>query len=457
MPVTSSVRHVPDEFSADRSPALPTRPLRGLLRHGDFLRLWSAQTVSALGSQITLLALPLTALLVLHAKPYEVALLATAGTLPTLAVGIPAGVWVDRVRRRPVMVAADLARAAMLASLPAAYALGLLTLPHLYVVAVVNGAFSTLFEIASQAYLPSVVAREQLIEANAKFETSRVVAWSSGPGAAGALISLVTAPVALLADAASFAVSACLIHSVSTHEPGPAVPQDRVDGRRRELSEGGRYVLGHPYLRPLLLGHALANLALGLVWAIVIVYAVRDLGVTAATVGLVLSLGQIGGLLGTVFGRRLAARLGVGQTVVTSLFLFAPATLLLAIAPRDLATVFLALGWILENLARALYGVSATSIRQALVPDRLLARASGFTTTAGTGAFPIGTAIGGALAGVLGLRQAMLFGAGVALLPFLAVAVSPVRSLRTVSPGTRDPEALLRPKEAPPAHHSSLS
>ena len=453
MPVTSSVRHVPDDVSADRSPPLPTRPLRGLLRHGDFLRLWSAQTVSALGSQITLLALPLTAVLVLHAKPYEVALLATAATLPTLAVGIPAGVWVDRVRRRPVMVEADLARAATLASLPAAYALGLLTLPHLYVVAVVNGAFSTLFEIASQAYLPSVVAREQLIEANAKFETSRVLASSGGPGAAGGLISLVTAPVALLADAASFAVSACLIHSVSTHEPGRPVPQDR-DGRRRELSEGGRYVLGHPYLRPLLLGHALANLALGLVWAIVIVYAVRDLGVTAATVGLVLSLGQIGGLLGTVFGRRLAARLGVGPTVRTSLFLFAPATLLLAIAPRDLATVFLALGWILENLARALYGVSATSIRQALVPDRLLARATGFTTTAGTGAFPIGTAIGGALAGVLGLRQAMLFGAGVALLPFLAVAVSPVRSLRTVSPGTRDPEALLRPKEAPPAHQS---
>jgi MFS family permease len=430
--VASSVRHVPDDPSADRSPAVPTLPLAGLVQHEGFLRLWSAQAVSALGSQISLLALPLTALLVLHAKPYEVALLATAGSLPTLAVGIPAGVWVDRVRRRPVMVTADLARAAMLASLPAAYALGSLTLPQLYFVAVVNGGFSTLFEIASQAYLPCVVTRAQLIDANAKFEISRIVAWSAGPGAGGGLISLVTAPVALLADAASFVASACLIRSVSTHEQRPAVAHHCAGDRRRELSEGGRYVLGHPYLRPLLLGHALANLALGLVWAIVVVYAVRELGLTAATVGLVLSLGQIGGFLGAVFGRRLADRLGVGPTVVTSLFLFGPATLLLAFAPRNVAIVFLALGWILENLARALYGVSATSIRQALVPNRLLARATGFTTTAGTGAFPIGTAIGGALAGALGLRQAMLLGTVVALLPFLPVALSPVRSLRSV-------------------------
>jgi MFS family permease len=430
---------VPDQVSAGRSPRVlaarwPALRLGGLWRHGNFLRLWSAQAVSALGSQITLLALPLTALLVLHAKPYEVALLATAGSLPTLAVGIPAGVWVDRVRRRRVMIAADLGRAAMLASAPVAYGLGILTLPHLYVVAVVNGSFSVLFEIASQAYLPSVVSRAQLIEANAKFEASRVIAWSAGPGAGGGLVSLVTAPVALLADAASFVASACLIGSVSGREERPPVMHDRAG----ELREGGRYVLGDRYLRPLLLGHALANLALGLVWAIVIVYAVRELGLTAAVVGVVLSLGQIGGFAGAVFGRRIAERLGVGPTVVTALFLFGPATLLLAVASRKAAIVFLALGWILENLARALYSVSATSIRQALVPDRLQARATGFTTTAGTGAFPLGTAIGGALAGAFGLRQAMLAGAVIGLLPFVPVAFSPVRSLRGL-PKDRDP------------------
>jgi MFS family permease len=424
---------VPDHVSAERpahaQPASsPSRPLGGLWRHPDFLRLWSAQAVSALGSQVTLLALPLTALLVLHARSYEVALLATAGSLPNL-LGIPAGVWVDRVQRRPVMIAADLSRAVLLVSAPVAYGLGILTLPQLYVIAVVNGSLSVLFEIASQAYLPSVVTRAHLIEANAKFEASRVVASAAGPGAGGGLISLVTAPVALLADAASFVASACLIGSVSRRDARPQVAHRGTGRRREELREGGRYVLGHPYLRPLLLAHSLANLALGLVWAIVIVYAVRELGLTAAVVGIVLSLGQIGGFSGAVFGRRIAERLGVGRALVTAFFLFGPATFVLAVAPRSAAILFLALGWILENLARALYGVSATSIRQALVPDGLQARVTGFSTTAGTGAFPLGTAIGGALAGGLGLRQAMFVGALISFLPFIPVIASPLRSL----------------------------
>jgi MFS family permease len=390
--------------------------------------------VSAVGSQVTLLALPLTALIVLHARPYEVALLSTAATMPNL-LGVAAGVWVDQMRRRPVMIAADIGRAVLLASAPVAYGLGILTLPHLYAIAVVNGTLSVLFEIASQAYLPSVVARTKLIEANAKFEASRVVASAAGPGAAGGLISLVTAPVALLADAASFVASALLIRSVSRRGEHLEVVGRETRAKRRGLREGGRYVLAHRYLRPLLLSHALANLALGLVWAIVVVYAVRQLGMTAALVGVVLSLGQIGGFAGAAFGRTVAARLGVGRTVVAALFLFGPATLLLAAAPRDAAVLFLALGWTLENLARALYSVSATSVRQALVPDRLQARVIGFTTTAGTGAFPLGTAIGGALAGGLGLRQAMLIGGLISFLPFIPVLASPVRSLRELPAG----------------------
>ena len=414
----------------------PARRLGGLWRHRDFRRLWGAQAVSELGSQVTLLALPLTALLALHARPYEVALLATANTLPTLALGIPAGLWIDRVRRRPVMVAADLGRAASLVSVPAAYGIGVLTLPQLYAVAVVNGSLSILFEIASQAYLPSVVTPAQLIEANAKFEGSRVVAWTAGPGAGGGLVSLVTAPVALLADAASFVVSAGLIGSVVACETPPEPTHDPARSTRRDLREGASYVLRHPYLRPLLASHALANLALGVVWAIVIVYAVRVLGLSAALVGVAFSLGQIGGFAGAVFARRLAKLAGVGRTIVAAFFLFGPATLLLAIATKTAAILFVAVGWTFENLARALYGVSATSVRQALVPHHLQARAVGFTTTAGTGAFPLGTAIGGALAGGLGLRHAMLIGALISFLPFIPVTASPVRGLRELPAST---------------------
>ncbi len=389
--------------------------------------------MSAIGSQVTLLALPLTAILVLHARAFEVALLSTAASLPYLALGIPVGVWVDRVRRRPVMVVADVGRAVMLISVPAAYGVGILTLPHLYVVAVVNGSLSVFFEIASQAYLPSVVTRKQLIEANAKFEATRVVAQAAGPGAGGVLVSLTTAPVALLTDAASFVASACLIASVSKRHETLQTASGDAPVKRHDLREGARYVLGHRYLRPLLIAHSLANLALGLVWSIVIVYAVRELGLTAAVVGVVLSLGQLGGFAGAALGRRVANIAGVGRVVVAAFFLFGPATLLLAGAPRSAAILFLTLGWTLENLARALYGVCATSVRQALVPDRLQARVTGFLTTAGTGAFPLGTAIGGALAAAAGLRAAMIVGAVISFLPFVPVAASPIRSLRELS------------------------
>ena len=407
------------------------RRLHGLWRHADFMRLWAAAGISAAGSQVTLLALPLTAILVLHATPFEVAALSMAVTVPNLALGIAAGAWLDRVRRRPVMVAADLGRAVVLSSVPLTYAFGAVSLPQLYAVALVSGSLTVLFEIASQAYLPSVVRRTQLVEANAKLQGVTVAAQAAGPSIGGALVALVSAPVAILADAASFVVSGVLIGSIAGRHEFQQ-PRSAVTSLRRELRDAASYTLSDRYLRPLLLAHALANLALGLVWAIVIVYAVRVLGLAAATIGVILSLGHIGGFAGAVFARRIAQRVGLGRVVVGSFFLFGPATLLLASATRNTAIVFVSVGWILESLARSLYSVSATSVRQALVPERLQARLSGFLATAGTGAFPLGTLLGGALAGAFGLRQAMAVAAAASFLPFVAVAASPVRSLRTL-------------------------
>jgi MFS family permease len=403
-----------------------------LWRHADFMRLWTAAGISAVGSQVTLLALPLTAILVLHASAFEVAVISTAVTLPYL-LGAAVGIWLDRVRRRRVMIVADFGRAVVLASVPVAYAFGVVNLPQLYAVALVSGMLTVFFEIASQAYLPSIVGREQLVEANAKLQGATVVAQGAGPGIGGALVTLVTAPVAILTDAVSFVVSGLLIGAISTRDELPQESHPAETTKRSELREGARYVFSDPYLRPLLLGHSLANLALGLLWAIVIVYAVRVLGLTAAMIGVILSLGHVGGFGGAVFARRAADRLGVGPVVVGSFFLFGPATLLLASATRHTAVVFVGLGWILESLARSLYGVSATSVRQALVPDRLQARVGGILATTGTGAFPLGTLLGGALAGAFGLREAMVVAAAVSFLPFLPVAASPVRSLREVS------------------------
>lgn len=399
------------------------------------MRVWAAAGISAVGSQVTLLALPLTAILVLHASAFEVAAISTAVTLPNL-LGIAAGVWLDRVRRRRVMIAADFGRAALLAAVPVAYAFGRLGLPLLYAVAFLGGTLGIFFEIASQAYLPSIVRREHLVEANADLQGLTVAATSVGPSVAGALVTLVSAPVAILADAVSFLLSGLLIGSISDrYEP-------QSTGRRPtsswgELRDGARYVFLDPYLRPLLVSHALANLALGLFWAIVLVYAVRELGLTSVAIGAILSVANVGGLAGVLLARRLADRAGVGRIVAASFFLFGPAIVLVAIAPTDTAIVFVGLGWAILSFARSLYIVSATSVRQALVPDRLQARASGVVTTTGTSAFPLGTLVGGALAAALGLREAMLVAATVSFLPFLPVVVSPLRSLREL-PGDGD-------------------
>jgi MFS family permease len=395
------------------------------------MRLWTAAGISAAGNQVTFLALPLTAILVLHASAFEVAAISTAVTLPNL-LGIAAGVWLDRVRRRRVMIAADFGRAAVLASVPVAYVFGLVDLKQLYVVALISGTLNVFFEIASQAYLPSIVGRERLVEANAKLQGLTVAADSAGPSIAGALVTLVSAPVAILADAVSFLVSGLLIGSISKDYEPPQEPSPRATTRGSELREGARYVFSEPHLRPLLLSHSLANLALGLLFANLLVYAVRMLGLSAAMIGAIFSFANIGVFAGAVFARRIAERAGVGQTVITSFFLFGPAALLLATATTESAVVFVGLGWTLQSFARSLYGVSATSLRQALVPDRLQARVSGVTATTGTSAFPLGTLVGGALAAAFGVREAMLIAAIVSFLPFLPVVVSRVRSLREI-------------------------
>jgi MFS family permease len=408
-------------------------PGSGLWSNREFLKLWAAQAVSAFGSQITNVALPLAAILALHASAFQVAVLTALASIPYAIFSIPGGVWVDRIRRRSLMVAADVGRGLILLSIPAAYVSGALTLPQLYLVAFAHGTLTVAFALASQAYLPSLLPRSELVDANAKFEATAVVARGAGPAAAGGLVSLVGAPLAILGDAIALLASGAFIRSIKHREPGREPENSSIRSVRRELHEGARYILSSAYLKPLLAGNSLANFSLGLVWSIVIVFAVRTLGLGPALVGIVLSLGQIGGLLGAALGTRIANAIGVGPTVTVSTFLFGPALVVLAAAPSATPVPFLALGWAIESFARALYGVSAASVRQALVPDRLQGRVVGFMSALGVGAFPLGALVGGAVAASLGLRAAMFVGAAVSFGPFLPTLFSPVRRLALLS------------------------
>ncbi|MEJ7696510.1 MAG: MFS transporter [Candidatus Limnocylindrales bacterium] len=277
----------------------PARRVESVLRNADFNRLWTAETISQFGTQVSLLAIPLVAVTLLHATPFEVALLGTIEFLPFILFSLPAGAWVDRLRRRPILIAGDLGRAVMLASVPIAYALGVLTMAQLYIVGFVVGTLTVFFDVAYQSYLPSLVERDQLVDGNGKLEASRTVAQSAGPALGGGLIGLVTAPLAILADSLSFVLSGLFVFLIRRTEPAPdrhADEHGRPRGSlRQEVSEGLRYVLGNRYLRGIAASTATSNFFSNVAFATFIVYAVRVLGLSPLEIGLTFGLGNVGG------------------------------------------------------------------------------------------------------------------------------------------------------------------
>jgi MFS family permease len=405
-------------------------PRSGLWRHGDYLRLWSAQGISALGSQITLVALPLTAILILNATTFEIAVLTAVEFLPFLLLSIPAGVWVDRLRRRPILVCTDIARGLSLLSIPIAYAVGALTLPHLFVVALINGSLTVFFTLAYQAYLPTLLERNVLVEGNARFEATETIARLAGPGAAGGLVAALSAPLAVLADAFSFLVSGSLIHSMSHVEETSTTVGSTRSAFWSELREGGRFTLRDAYARSLLAATAVLNVGFNMAWAIFLVFAVRELGIGPGVAGLVLSAGEVGGLLAALLTTRLLRRLGVGRLVIGSAALFGPALLVLALAPQRMPVPLLVFGWAIVSFASVVFNTTTVSIRQARVPQQLQGRVVGFNRTIVWGVSPLGALLGGALATVVGLRFALVSGAFVCGLALLMAVLSPLRALR---------------------------
>jgi MFS family permease len=399
-----------------------------LWRNADFLRFWSAQTISQFGTQITLLALPLVALLVLDATAFEVAVLATVEWLPWLLFSLPVGAWIDRVHRRPVLILADLGRGAALLSVPLAYAFDALTLPQLYAVAFTTGVLTVFFDVAYQSYLPSLVERRQLNDGNSKLEISRSAAGLAGPGLGGLLIGLVTAPVAILADAISFFVSAVFLGRIRREERVP--PPDNGTRLLAEIKAGILYVVRDPYLRPGMATVGLSNFFNNVLWTMFIVYAVRTLGWTAATIGLVLTLGNLGFLAGAAIAPRLSTRLGIGPTLIGTAAFGAWPLVLVPLAPPEYAIPIIVAVGAVESFAIVVFNVTAISLFQAITPDRMLGRMNASRRFVVWGVIPLGQLTSGALAASIGLRPTLFVGAVGASFAFLPLFFSPVRGLR---------------------------
>jgi MFS family permease len=403
----------------------------GLWRHSDFMSLWGAETISQFGTQVTLLALPLVAIVTLDESAFRVALLTTAEFLPFLLLTLPAGVWVDRLPRRPILILANLGRAAALLSVPVAHWLGLLTIWQLYGVGFAVGVGTVFFDLAYMSYLPRLVRRAELLEGNAKLEMSRSAAQIGGPGLGGVLVSVLTAPVAIFVDAASYLVSALLMGRIRTAEA--VAPRDERRSLRVELREGLGYVFRHPYQRGIVGAVAISNFFGQLVFAILLVFAVRELGLTAAAIGIILSLGSVGTLVAAVTARRVGDRLGVGRTVLVAAFLFGPGTLLIAVAPVDYAEVFIVAAIAIVGYGGTLFNVTMISLVQAITPDRILGRANASRRFVVWGVIPVGGVVAGVLAETIGLRETIVVGSLGGLLAVVPILASPIRSLGRMS------------------------
>jgi MFS family permease len=415
-----------------------------LWRNSDFLRLWSAQTISVFGSQITMLALPLAAIIVLEASAFEVAALTALEWTPWLLFSLPAGAWVDRLPRRPVLIVTDLGRAAALVSIPIAYAFDVLTLGHLFAVGFLTGTLTVFFDVAYVAFLPRIVERRQLGEGNSKLEMTRAGSQVGGPGVAGLLVDLFSAPVAILADAISFVVSALFLGGIRAREQ----PRPREDGTRllAEVVEGLRFVIGHPWMRPSMASIATSNFFWNLLSAVLLVYAVRELGLSAATIGLAFTLGNIGPIAGALLANRIGNVVGVGPTIVLSMFLLGFPTLLVPLAPADYAVPILAVVFAFAGFWGIVTNVVGISLFQATTPDRLQGRATASRRLVNFGAVPLGSLAGGGLAATIGLRETLWVGAVGASLAFLPLLFSPIRHVREVP--EEEPEISL-PGSAP--------
>ncbi|HET8628701.1 MAG TPA: MFS transporter [Thermomicrobiales bacterium] len=407
------------------------RRFAGLWRHPDFLKLWAGQTVSAFGDQVSLLALPFAAVLALHAGAAQMGFLAAAGRAPVLLVGLFAGVWADRLRRRPLLIGADLGRALLLGSIPAVALLGRLTLPYLYAVAFLVGALAVVFSVAYQAYLPMLVARAELAEGNSKLTATRSIAQIAGPGLAGALVQLLTAPVAILADAASFLVSALSLSAI--RKPEPRLRAVREAGSTwGEIGEGLRLVWRNPVLRAAAGSGGTYNCCNAMILALYVLYLARGLALSPALIGVILAALGPGSLLGALVAVRAARRFGQGPTLVGGIAVAGGANLLVPLAGGPLVVVapVLVAAAFVNGFGQPLYNINQVSLRQAITPDRLQGRMNATMTVVVGGAAPLGALLGGALGAAIGLRPALALGACGTLLSCLWIACSPVLTLR---------------------------
>jgi MFS family permease len=412
---------------------------RGLWGHGDFLRLWAAQAVSAFGFRITRTGLPIIAVTTLDQPEVVVSVLMALQIAPGLLVGLFAGGWIDRTRKRRILIAADLIRAVAIASLTIAWALGALSIGHVIATGAVVGAASALFQITDNTYLPSLIGRRQLAEGNAKIESTEAIAEITGPAATGFLIRILGAPLAIVINAATYVWSAVLLGRIRTAEPPPA-----DDGASRrigaDLRIGFREVFRHPIVRPIVLSHMVWSISSGFFLALYTLFCLRELRLSEGTFGVIVGMGGVGALAGALISRALVRRLGLGHTLIATSVLSLACALFIPLAGSPAVTGgsfalivgFLVAHQLLSDGFSVAFVIQAMTLRQTVLPRETLGRANAAIHVVTSGLLPVAAVIAGVIAEVAGTRFAIWVGVLVGLVAPLFLW--PLRGLREMPP-----------------------
>jgi MFS family permease len=423
-------------------------PVATLWRNGDFLRFWIGESASLIGTQVTALALPLTAVLVLHAGPEQLGILRFLHMIPYLIFGMLFGVWVDRVRRRPVMLASNLVRLVLIGAVPVLAATDHLGLALLYVITLGVGTAAVLFDVSWLSYLPTLVKdKRYLVEANGKLGATSSAADAAGPGIAGGLVGAFTAPIAMTVNAFTYLASLISLLLIRTPEPRPAQSEQRR--LMSELREGLHWVFQNRYLRAVAVVGALCNFFITASQSMFILYAVNDKGIDPQTLGLILSMGACGGVIGAVIAGRLIRRLPLGRVYAGSLIVAfcTPALIPAAGGPQLLVTAMFIVAFFFTFIGVSVVNVVILSLRQTVTPHALMGRMNAAMRTLMFGMGALGAPIAGLLAGVIGVRGALWASAIGSAAIMVPVLLSPVRRLREMPP---DPDAEPEPEHSLP-------
>jgi MFS family permease len=406
-----------------------------LWRHRDFLLLWSGQSVTDLGSAITQLALPLTAVIALKASAFQVGLLNAATYAAFALIALPAGAIVDRADKRRVLLVCDLARMIIIGSVPVAAAFGALTLTQLYSVALLAGVCTVFFTVSYQSYLPSLIPVKQLSDGNGKLGATQAFAQAAGPGLGGVLIGIAGAAQTMSADASSFALSVISLLLIRSRSNRPSAYSTKRDihimsGLRSDITEGLRFVVRHPILRKMVAFAGTSNLCSGAYAAVEMIFLVRVLHLNPALIGLLYAIGAVGGVAGGLFAGRLAQRIGSAKVFFASVLLFPLSMAVLPLAQPGWRIALVGISMTCVAFLVVLFNVVHLSYRQAITPPDLLGRMNAAVRWIVWGTLPLGQLAGGALGIAIGIRPTLLCGAAGSVVAAMFIVFSPLRSMR---------------------------